>query len=83
MSLMGKSRKVALHAAHMASTKPSDLTGAPRNLHGLDLTNWHPANMANKWTMFHHMLNDEGRGDPHHMALTEMWEVSQQTGPQG
>ena len=28
MSLMGKSRRVALHAAHVASTEPRDLTGA-------------------------------------------------------
>ena len=37
--LMGKSRKVALHAAHVASTEPRGLTGAPRDLHGLGLTN--------------------------------------------
>ena len=46
--LMGKSRKVALHAAHVASTEPRDLTGAPRDLHGLGPTNWHTANTANK-----------------------------------
>ena len=46
--LMGKSRKVALHAAHVASAEPRDLTGAPRDLHGLGLINWHTPNTANK-----------------------------------
>ena len=61
-SLMGKPRKIAPHVAHMASAEPRDLTGAPRDLHGLGLTNWHTANTANKATIFHHMLNDEERG---------------------
>ena len=47
MSLMRKSRKVAHHAAKIASTEPRDLIGVPRNLHGLGLTNWHTANMTN------------------------------------
>ena len=34
-SLMGKSRKIALHAAHVASTGPRDLTDAPRDLRGV------------------------------------------------
>ena len=80
MSLMRESRNVALHAAHVASTEPRDLTGAPRDLHGLGLTNWHTINMINQLTMLNHMLNDEGRGDLHCMTLTEMREVSQQTG---
>ena len=46
--LMGNSRKVALHAAHVASTEPRGLTGAPRGLCGLGLTNWHTANTAKK-----------------------------------
>ena len=83
MSLMGKSRRVALHASRVASTEPRDLTGTPRDLHGLGLTNWHTTNMANKWTMFHHMINDEERGELHRMALTEMWKVSQQAGATG
>ena len=38
-ALMGKSRTVALHASHVASTEPRDLTGAPRDPHGLGLIN--------------------------------------------
>ena len=37
--LVGKSRKVAPHAAHVASTEPRDLTGAPGDPHGLGLIN--------------------------------------------
>ena len=55
--LMGKSRKVALHAAHVASTEPRDTTGAPRDLHGLGLINWHTANTANKVAILHQMLS--------------------------
>ena len=50
--LMGKSRKVTLHAAHVTSTEPRALTGAPRDLHGLGLVNWHTANTANKIIIF-------------------------------
>ena len=56
-NLMVKSRKVALHAAHVASTEPRDLTGAPRDLHGLGLINWHTVNTANKVAILHQMLN--------------------------
>ena len=67
---MGKSRKTSLHAAHVASAEPRDLTGAPRDLHGIGLANWHADNLANKAKIFHHVLNDEERGDLHRMALT-------------
>ena len=50
------------------------------DLRGLSLTNWYTANTANKVTIFHHMLNDEEEGGIRLMALTEIWEVSQQTG---
>ena len=59
---MGKSRKIALHAAHVASTEPRDLTGAPRDLHGLGLTNWRIANNAQKVTILHYILNDDEEG---------------------
>ena len=81
-ALMGKSRKVALHASHVASTKPRDLTGAPRDLHGLGLINWHTANTANKVAIFHQMLNGLD-DDLANMAFTEMWMVSQRTGALG
>ena len=55
--LMGKSRKVALHAAHVASTEPRGLTCTPRDLHSLGLTNWHTANTANKIAILYQMLN--------------------------
>ena len=58
IDLMGKSRKVALHAAHVASTEPRDLTDTPRDLRGLGLINWHTANTANKVTILHQMLNE-------------------------
>ena len=56
-NLMGKSRQVALRAAHAASTEPRDLTGASSGLHGLGLINWHTANTANKVAILHQMLN--------------------------
>ena len=80
--LMGKSRKVALNAAHVASTDPRDLTGAPRDLHRLGLVNWHTANTANKVAILHQMLNGMD-DDLVNMAFTEMWVVSQQTGALG
>ena len=52
-ALMGKSQRVALHASHVASTEPGDLTGAPRDLHGLGLINWYTVNTANKVTIVH------------------------------
>ena len=55
--LMEMSRKVTLHATHVVSTDPRDLTGATRDLHGIDLINWHTTNTANKITILHHMLN--------------------------
>ena len=33
--------------------------------------------------MCHHMLNDDEEGDLHRMAITKMWDVSQQTGATG
>ena len=48
---------MALHAVHVASTEPRDLTGAPRDLRGLGITNWHTTNTANKVTIPHQMLN--------------------------
>ena len=33
--------------------------------------------------MLHHMLNDDEEGDIHRMTITEMWEVSKQTGATG
>ena len=79
-SLMGKPRKVALHASHVASTEPRGLTGAPRDLHGLGLVNWYTANTANKTIILHHLLNGAETEDLFRMAITELWEVSQQTG---
>ena len=38
-NLMGKSWKIALHAAHVAFIEPRDLTGTPRDLRGLGLIN--------------------------------------------
>ena len=81
-TVMGKSRKVALHASHVASTEPRDLTGAPKDLHGLGLINWHTANTANKVAIFHQMLNGLD-DDLANMAFTEMWVVSQRTGALG
>ena len=51
--LMGKSREVALHAAHVAPIESRDLTGAPRDLHGLGLINGDTTNTANKVTIAH------------------------------
>ena len=79
---MGKSRKVAPHAAHVAATEPHDPTGAPRDLYGLGLVNWHTANTANKVAILHQMLNGQD-GDRVDMAFTEMRVVSQQTGALG
>ena len=80
--LMRKSRTVALYAAHVASTEPRRLTGAPRDLHGLGLTNWHTANTANKIIIMHQMLNGRDM-DLAAMAQNEFWEVSQQAGAMG
>ena len=52
-SLMGKSRKVALHAAHVASAEPRGLTGTLRDLRGLGPINWHTATTANKTKTLH------------------------------
>ena len=81
-ALMGKSRKAALHASRVALTEPRDFTGAPRDLHGLGLINWHTANTANKVAILHQMLNGLD-DDLANMAFTEMWVVSQQTGALG
>ena len=78
---MGKSRKVASHAAHVASTEPRDLSGSPRDLHGLGLINWHTANTANKIIILHRMLN--GQDGLANMVDTELWLASQQTGALG
>ena len=80
--LMGKPRKVALYAAHVASTEPRDLTGAPRDLHRLGLINWHTANTANEVAILHQMINGLDT-DLANIAYTEMWVVSQQTGALG
>ena len=80
--LMGKSRTVALHAAHVASTEPRGLTCAPGDLHGPGLTNWHTANTANKIVILHQMLNGRDKGLAE-MAQNELWEASQQTGAMG
>ena len=79
---MGKPKKVALHAAHVASTDPRDLTGVPRDLHGLGLIiiNWHTVITANKATILHQMLNEEQGCDTRGMAFKELWAVSEQTG---
>ena len=79
---MGNSRTVALHAAHVVSTEPLGLTGAPRHLHGMGLTNWHTANTANKVIILHQMLSGQDR-DLAEMTQNELWEVSQQTGAMG
>ena len=73
--LMGRSRTVALHAAHVASTEPRDLTGAPRDLHAPGLTNWHTVNTANKIIIMHQMLNGRDK-DLVAMAHNTLWEVS-------
>ena len=79
---MDKSRNVALHATHVASTEPRDLTGAPRDPHGLGLVNWHTANTANKVAILHQILGGMD-DDLATTAFTEMWVVSQQTGALG
>ena len=79
---MEKSRTVALHAAHVALAEPQGLTGAPRDLRGLGLTNWHTANTANKVIILHQMLNGRDK-DLAETAQNELWEVSQQTGAMG
>ena len=73
-SLMGESRKIAPHAAHVVSAEPRDLTGVLWDLYGLGITNWYTETTAYKGTMLQYMLNDDEEGDLHRMAITEMWE---------
>ena len=80
--LVGKSRRVGLHAAYVVSSEPRGLTGAPRNLRGLGLVNWYTANTANKVSILHQMLSGPDN-DLANMAFTEIWVVSQQTGALG
>ena len=76
---MGKSKKVALHRAHVASTESRGLTGAHRDLRGLGLTNWHTANTANNIAILHQMSNGQDK-DLVKMPQNELWGVIQQTG---
>ena len=60
---------MTLHTAHVAATESRDLARAPRDLHGLGLTNRHTANTANKATILHQMLNEGSISELHLVGI--------------